>query len=102
MKRDGTDMPARNSYSCVRASTPRWISAAEAVVPPMSKATRLSSFVAAPSRSAPTAPDERPEEMKNTGFCCATLAEESPPLELPISSGAVTPWARSFCSSRVR
>ena len=93
MKRAGTEMPARNSYSWVRASSPRWISAAEAVVPPMSKATRFASPTARPSRSAPTAPEDRPDEMKKTGFSRATAAAESPPLEFPIRSGARTPRA---------
>ena len=78
MKRAGTEMPARNSYSWVRASSPRWISAAEAVVPPMSKATRSASPIACPSRSAPTAPAARPEEMKKTGFARATAAALKP------------------------
>ena len=51
----------------------------------------------APSRAAPTAPDARPEEMKNTGFVCATSAVDRPPLELPIRSGASMPISRKPC-----
>ena len=79
MKRAGTEMPARNSYSWVRASSPRWISAAEAVVPPMSKATRSASPMAAPEPlGADRARRRGPEEMKKTGFARATAAAREP------------------------
>ena len=40
----------------------------------MSKATRLGSPIALPRRRRPRRPAARPEEMKNTGFACATCA----------------------------
>jgi len=102
MKRLGVEMPSLNSYSWVRLTSPARTSVADAVVPPMSKAIRSGVPTLAPRRAAPTAPDARPEVMKKTGLHCAAAAVERPPLELPISSGALIPSVRRPVSRRAR
>ena len=97
MKRDGTEMPARNSYSCVRRARRGGSAPPRRSCRPCRRRRGPPRRSPAPSRSAPTAPEERPEEMKKTGLRARHGdGAESPPLELPISSGAVTPRARSL------
>ncbi len=102
MKRLGVLMPARNSYSLVRATAPPWISEALAVVPPMSKAMRSGQPEATPSRAAPTTPAAGPEPMKKAGFSAASAARAQPPFELTTSSGAAMPIAASPSANRPR
>jgi hypothetical protein len=61
MKREEVEMPSRNSYSCVRTKAPSSISAALAVVPPMSKAMAFGVSIARAWRAAPTTPAAGPE-----------------------------------------
>ena len=63
-KREGAEIPSRNSYSVTVCGSPPSTIAAFAVVPPMSKTMRSLAPIEDPSRAAPATPPAGPSQLQ--------------------------------------
>ena len=95
-------MPPPTWNSAERLMTPPSISAAFAVVPPMSKVTRSSWPMSPAMASAPTTPPAGPDSTMLTGRRAASSAEVSPPFDCMMSRWALGQRSRIACRSRSR
>ncbi len=84
-------MPPPTSSEFTRRKRPWSISAAFAVVPPMSKLSRLRSPRRRASSAAPTTPAAGPDSMMWIGRSAAAAALIAPPLDCMIVSGRAMP-----------
>jgi hypothetical protein len=90
-------MPPPTSYSSVERISPRSISDAFAVVPPMSKVMMLACPARPPKRAAPTTPAAGPLSTTMAGFLITCSTSIVPPLDCIITSGASNPCCTRRC-----
>ena len=91
IRRLPADIEPPTSYSRPREMAPSSISDAFAVVPPMSKASRLSTPSCCPIPRAATTPAAGPDSSAKTGRSFASSAVMTPPDDCMIWSGPSSP-----------